>query len=125
MPQNQIVLIKSSHIFVGDAQLIDCRGPDQYNSKEHNGLGHIPNAVNIPYIDFIDSNGNLKSKDELRNLVSQLKLDPSKETITYCHGGVTACIANSALEEIGFSKVRLYDGSWAEYSSQEKTKEIK
>ena len=76
-------------------------------------------------MDFMDSYGNMKTKDELKNLASQLKLDPTKETITYCHGGVTACIAYSALEEIGFDNVRLYDGSWAEYSSHDKTKEIK
>ena len=100
------------------------RSADQFNSKEHNGKGHIPGAVNIHYSDFFLSNGAMKKTEEIKQIVSAAGLDPSKETITYCHGGVTSCIGYSALEEIGFEKLRMYDGSWAEFSSKSETKEI-
>ena len=105
-----------------DFQMVDLRSPDQYDSKEHNGEGHIPGAVNIPYIEFYDRHGFMKSKDQIEDLVSAVGLDKDKETIAYCHGGITACIGYSALEEVGFEKVRMYDGSWAEYSSKDETK---
>lgn len=100
------------------------RSPDQYHSEEHNGKGHIPGAQNIHYTDLMDQWGNMKPKEDLRNIISQKGLDPHKETVTYCHGGVTACIGWTALKDIGFENVRLYDGSWAEYSSKDETKEI-
>lgn len=103
---------------------MDLRSAEQFNSKEHNGKGHIPGATNIPYVDLLDANGKMKPKDELTSLVTEAGLDPNKETITYCHAGVTACIGFTALQEIGFENVKLYDGSWAEYVTKEETKKI-
>lgn len=107
-----------------DTQILDTRGPEQYKSGAHNDRGHIPGTKNLHFATLMDEYGNLKSKDELTKIVENLELDPNKETITYCQGGVTACIGIAALKEIGFKNVKLYDGSWAEYSSLEKTKSI-
>lgn len=110
---------------IGDAQIIDVRSKETFNSGEHNGKGHIPSAINVPYLDFLDSYGNTKSHDELRNILSEKNIDPKKETIFYCGGGVTAAIGVAAAREIGFENVKLYDGSWAEWSKSQKTKDIK
>lgn len=107
-----------------DVQIVDVRTEDQYDSKEHNGKGHIPGAINIPYSEFYTQEGFLKEKDQINELVASAGLDKDKETIAYCHGGVTAWIGYSAFEEVGFGKVRMYDGSWAEYSSKDETKDI-
>mmetsp|Transcript_10656 Transcript_10656/g.9379 ORF Transcript_10656/g.9379 Transcript_10656/m.9379 type:complete len:234 (-) Transcript_10656:48-749(-) len=106
-----------------DVQIVDIRSPDQFASKEHNGLGHIPGAVNIHFADFYDRDGKMKDKEQLNELFSAAGLDKNKEVITYDHGGVTACIGYSALEELGFEGIRMYDGSWAEYSSKDETRE--
>jgi thiosulfate/3-mercaptopyruvate sulfurtransferase len=71
---------------------------------------------------FVDKDGNVRPDEDLTSLISSAGLDPNKETITYCHGGVTSCIGYSALELAGFKNVRMYDGSWSEYSSKEETK---
>ncbi|CAI2384611.1 unnamed protein product [Moneuplotes crassus] len=107
-----------------EVQIVDVRTEDQYCSKEHNGRGHIPGAVNIPYSQFYDKNGFMKNREEINELITLVGLDKSKETIAYCHGGVTACIGYSAFDEVGFDKLRMYDGSWAEYSSKEETREL-
>lgn len=104
-------------------QFVDVRPPEQYNSKDHNGKGHIPGAINIHYANLMDNIGNMKSTDEIKSLVTSAGLDPNKETITYCHAGVSACVGFTALKEAGFENVRLYDGSWLEYSSKQETKE--
>ena len=50
-----------------------------------------------------------------------LGLDKSKPTITYCWTGVSATAVYLALKEQGFTDVRLYDGSWSEFGSNEST----
>ena len=57
-------------------------------------------------------------------MFSEKQVDPQKETIFYCGGGVTACIGLSVAEDLGFEDVKLYDGSWADYSSTDKTKNV-
>lgn len=100
------------------------RRPQEFNSGDHNGKGHIPGAINIPYTEMIDIYGNTKNKSDLQDLLKNFDLDPTKETVTYCHKGVTAAIGYAALGEAGFDKLRLYDGSWSEFSSHEKTKKV-
>ncbi len=100
------------------------RTEDQYASKEHNGKGHIPGAINIPYSEFYTKEGFMKPKEQIDDLIVTAGLDKNKETIAYCHGGVTACIGYSAFDEVGFDSIRMYDGSWAEFSSKDETKEL-
>lgn len=108
----------------GSSQIIDVRKREVFNSREHNNKGHVPSSHNIYFGELVDSLGRLRRKEEILEITERLKLDPTKETITYCQGGVTACIAIAALEEAGFTKLRLYDGSWAEFSSTDKTKNL-
>ena len=37
--------------------------------------------------------------------------------MTYCQGGVRAAHAALALQIAGYSRVRIYDGSWAEWGN--------
>ena len=108
----------------GSTQIIDVRRKEVFNSREHNNKGHVPSSHNIYFGELVDSIGRVRRKDEILEITNRLNLDPNKETITYCQGGVTAWIAIAALEEAGFKKLRLYDGSWAEFSSTEKTKDL-
>jgi rhodanese-related sulfurtransferase len=50
--------------------------------------GHIPGAVNIPWIQAVnDSDGTLKSVQELKDLYESKGITPDKEIITYCRIG--------------------------------------
>ena len=44
-------------------------------------------------------------------------LDRDRELIVYCGSGVTATPNVIALQEAGFTKVRLYAGSWSDWIS--------
>jgi len=46
-------------------------------------------------------------------------LELKNPIITSCGSGVTAAVLFLALEEIGSSKLALYDGSWAEWGLME------
>jgi thiosulfate/3-mercaptopyruvate sulfurtransferase len=42
---------------------------------------------------------------------------PDREIITYCGRGYAAACGLLALKLLGYERVRLYDGSWAEWSA--------
>lgn len=60
-------------------------------------------------------------KEQVENL--EIK-DKSKPIVSYCRTGVSATAVYFALEELGFTNIRLYDGSWSEFGTREDTKEF-
>ena len=69
---------------------------DVRTSKEYDA-GHIEGALLIPV-------------DDIRKNISML--DPGKETIIYCRSGYRAYLALRVLRNIGFSDVKLLNGSY-------------
>ena len=103
-------------------QLVDARNPDEYSGQNTSGTargGHIPGAVNVPFI--TTANGAtprlFKSPDELRALFGGQGVTPDKPVITYCSTGVRGAVDYFALRVAGFPDVRVYTGSWAEWGN--------
>ncbi len=87
---------------------IDARSDGEYQA------GRIPGALSVDWNRNVDD-GRLKSDDALFALYP----DPAGQTmITYCQTGSRASVAYVVLRKLGFADVRLYDGSWAEWSSR-------
>ncbi|MBC8047531.1 MAG: sulfurtransferase [Fimbriimonadaceae bacterium] len=83
--------------------------------------GHIPGAINIPYLENLDADGNFISDEVLKNKYAILLKDFSPENIIcQCGSGVTACHTILALEQAGIIGVKLYVGSWSEWSRNDK-----
>lgn len=103
----------------GESQIADARGPGRFTGSEPEpraGIrsGHMPGARNLPY-SALSENGELLSKDRLRKVIEDAGIDLSKPVITSCGSGVTAAVVTLALETLGHTDNRLYDGSWAEW----------
>ncbi|MBV8711262.1 MAG: hypothetical protein JOY56_05765, partial [Solirubrobacterales bacterium] len=54
---------------------------------------------------------------EIRARARAAGLLPEQELVTYCQGGVRAAHAALALRTAGYPRVRIYDGSWAEWGN--------
>ncbi|HEY7007456.1 MAG TPA: sulfurtransferase [Jatrophihabitantaceae bacterium] len=78
--------------------------------------GHVPSAIHQPIDELYDARGAFRPADELRTVFSAIDVDGDQELITYCTIGGRAATAWFALTcLLGRDRVRVYDGSWAEW----------
>jgi len=120
--------------------IVDCLTPELYRGGGERHLwgqrpGHIPGAVNVPYLANIDPNLTtvtaaererllasgrsfaFASSEMLAGLYRAAGVTPEREVITYCGRGYAGACGLLALKVLGYERVRLYDGSWAEWSA--------
>ncbi len=84
-------------------------------SKEEFDGGHIPGAININWNNLINSDGTLKTITELNSILKNM--DKDKEIIVYCVSGTRASYMWFVLTEVlGYSNVKLFDGSMIEWN---------
>ncbi|WP_315920133.1 3-mercaptopyruvate sulfurtransferase [Mesorhizobium sp. SP-1A] len=105
----------------GQSQIADARSAGRFSGTEPEpraGMrsGHMPGAKNIP-VSSLAENGALLPKARLRKLFEDAGIDLSKPVVTSCGSGVTAAAITLALETLGHTDNRLYDGSWAEWGA--------
>jgi thiosulfate/3-mercaptopyruvate sulfurtransferase len=82
--------------------------------------GHMPGARNLPSGVFA-MQGRFKSLPELKQTIEDAGIDLSKPVVTSCGSGITAAIITLALESLGHTDNKLYDGSWSEWGSRADT----
>jgi thiosulfate/3-mercaptopyruvate sulfurtransferase len=82
--------------------------------------GHMPGARSLPSGVFA-TNGKFKSLPELRETIEKAGINLEEPVVTTCGSGITAAIITLALESLGHSGNRLYDGSWSEWGSRTDT----
>ena len=103
--------------------VIDARAPERYRGEQEPvdpRAGHIPGAVNVPFSGNVGPDGRLLSPRQLTDRYAAAGIDPAGEgdaPIVYCGSGVTACHDLLAMRAADLGPVRLYVGSWSEWSS--------
>ena len=100
--------------------IIDARSEGRFTGtapEPRSGLrsGSIENSINVPYETLLNEDFTFKSKREIIDIFSKKGVVFNNYIITTCGSGVTAAVLYLALDEIGCSKISLYDGSWAEW----------
>lgn len=113
----------------GSAQIADARPAGRFEGVDPEprpGLrgGHMPGARNIPF-SKLSADGKMVDKTALRSVLEEAGIDVSRPVVTSCGSGVSAAIISLALESLGHSDNRLYDGSWAEWGGQPDTPVVK
>lgn len=104
------------------ATVIDVRDAYRYRGESEPidlVAGHIPGAINIPFSENLDDNGNFLKPEVLREKYSELLKGKPEKLIIHCGSGVTACHTILALVYAGFKIPNLYVGSWSEWSRRE------
>ena len=100
--------------------IIDARSEERFMGiapEPRSGLrsGSIENSINVPYETLLNEDFTFKKKREILDIFSKKGVVFNNYIITTCGSGVTAAVLYLALDEIGCSKISLYDGSWAEW----------
>lgn len=100
--------------------IIDVRESGRYLGEFENLdvlAGHIPNAINIPFMVNLDEHGFFLTSEQLRKKYETIFDTYAKEkVIVHCGSGVTACHTLLAMTYAGYEIPSLYVGSWSEWS---------
>ncbi|MGQ2909562.1 MAG: 3-mercaptopyruvate sulfurtransferase [Aliihoeflea sp.] len=110
---------------VGKGQVADARPAGRFagtDPEPRKGVrsGHMPGAVNVPATG-LSREGKLLPVNELRALLRDRGVDLDKPVVTSCGSGVTAAVITLALESVGHTDNKLYDGSWTEWGGRSDT----
>ena len=109
----------------GSAQIADARPAGRFagvdpEPREGMRRGHMPGARNIPAFD-LSRDGFLLPLDDLRNTIETAGIDMRRPVVTTCGSGVAAAVISMALQSLGHTDNRLYDGSWSEWGGRDDT----
>lgn len=99
--------------------LIDARAAARFRGETEPldpVAGHIPGALNRPFVQSVLADGRFKPAAELRAEFDQLLggRDPAS-VVHHCGSGVSAIPNLLAMEIAGLGRGRLYAGSWSEW----------
>jgi thiosulfate/3-mercaptopyruvate sulfurtransferase len=104
----------------GEAVIVDARDEQTFTGAVWRGSrkGHIPGAINLAAKSLYESDGTLKSKDVIAEIVEAAGITPETRVVAYCNGGVTATGVLFALDQLGYHNGANYDGSWNEWGER-------
>lgn len=112
-----------------DVVILDYRTPQEYSGERVSGPtapidhgaerhGRIPGAKPLFFRDLLDQHGRLKPQDELQAAVERAVGGQPRLIINYCRLSHRSTLGWIALSEVlGYTNVRVYDGSWTEWGS--------
>jgi thiosulfate/3-mercaptopyruvate sulfurtransferase len=102
--------------------VLDARSPDEYAGKVLSPgakqEGRIPNAVNVEWKENVAGPSlEFKPADELRKMYAAKGITPDKEIVVHCSAGGRAAQSLFTLKLLGYPKVKIYYGSFSDYSA--------
>lgn len=108
-PNSLVIDVREGYRYRGESEPIDPVA------------GHIPGAVNIPYLDNMEADGTFKSQPSLKEKYQHVTEGLERtRVIVHCGSGVTACHTLLAMAIAGIDDARLYVGSWSEWCRSDK-----
>ena len=107
---------------IRNTPLLDSRLGERYRGETEPidaKAGHIPGAVSAPYPENLDEKGRVLPPDKLRERFAKLGVRPGQRAVVYCGSGVNATHNLLAMALAGIDDVRLYEGSWSDWSRRD------
>lgn len=103
--------------------VLDVRTAAEYSGESamSDAGGHVPGAAHVEWIHALGEGGSglFLPVEALRQLYGSAGVTPDREIVTYCHVGARAAHTYFALRLAGYERVRVYDGSWAEWGNDD------
>ncbi|WP_353663165.1 rhodanese-like domain-containing protein [Hydrogenimonas sp. SS33] len=112
---------------IGEVRMIDARPAVFYFGARKQPVlkraGHIAGATSYFWKYSFNDDGTMKPVSTMKAmLVEGLGLDPTREVVTYCTGGLETSMNYFVLHRmLGFSKARLYDASMKQWANRSDT----
>lgn len=103
-------------------KFVDARPSENFTGEANVWVrnGHIPGAVNVTWKTLMDDKNphKLKPLADIQKIYETAGITKDDDIIVYCGTSREASLEYVILKHLlGFSKVRLYEGSWAEYAT--------
>ena len=107
------------HISDPEVVMLDVRRASEYTGIEIRAMrgGRIPGSVNIEWREAARDNQTFKSSKELSDMFGKSGACKDREIMIYCQLGVRAAHTYFTLRLLGYPKLRVYNGSWAEWGN--------
>lgn len=122
--QAQGVTLEEVKALIGQSgvKFVDARPAGAYLGVEKTWIrnGHIPGAVNIDWHSMVEGHNwhKLRPLEELQALVEKAGVRPEDDVVVYCGTSREASLSYFVFKHVlNFPRLRLYEGSWTEYSS--------
>ncbi len=111
----------AKHLGHPEVQLLDVRSDEEYYGERVRARrgGAIPGAIHRDWRQNLDNHGAFKPPAQLRAEFEQMGLRPGREIIPYCQSGYRSANTYYALRLAGYTRLRNYLGSWAEWGNRE------
>ena len=130
--RDYLIRLDELEAFLGreDLQIWDTRRTTEYNGSEQTSnrrRGHLPGAVNLEWKLVLEEEAYpggsrvLRSPAKIEQMLQRLGLEKDKLTVTHCQAGIRAAFGSFVLEMLGYSRVRCYDASMAEWANLDHT----
>ena len=102
----------SERISDPEVALLDTRTQVEFDG------GHLPDALSWDWFNAVPPGSWDCARDpqELREEWEALGIGPTQDVVVYCRSGMRAAHTYVVLKHAGYARVRLYDGSWQEWS---------
>lgn len=95
--------------------VLDARGTKGFDE------GHIKGSHNLAIGLFSDGNTLTNSVDDVVARLKEIGVNKDSEIITTCGWGWAASDALAILKDLGYTNIKLYDGSWTEWVQDPKS----
>jgi thiosulfate/3-mercaptopyruvate sulfurtransferase len=105
---------------LGSVVLLDARAAPRYRGEVEpvdRVPGHIPTAVSAPTNGNLDPDGRFAPPARLREQFAAVGVTGSKDVVTSCGSGITACHNALAMRVAGLADPILYPGSYSDWSA--------
>lgn len=109
-----------------DYVIVDVREDKEFNGEVLYGEakgGRLPGAIQVRFTDLFDSDGYLKSKEEVAELFENANIKKTDKVITYCTSGIRSAYSQLILEMLDYEVTKNYEGSyntWCVHNEVEK-----